>query len=148
MKRPLRSLTASFAACAALTSVSAQANPDNDSPFPASGWSRGVSFEDRSYVSARWSGVHARFDERGQQPDPHAGQVTQGSERRAASYPSAARVDPGRAAVVKAGIGATAVGLAVVAPAAFVAVTAVGTVLIVRSIAGSYGSFIPAPEAK
>src|SRR4249920_2771619 len=47
----------------------------------------------------------------------------------ALAFPSAARADP------KAGIGLVAVGLAVAAPAAFVAVVGVGTVLMVRSIA-------------
>src|SRR6185295_2249858 len=68
MNRQLRSLTSILAVSAALASVSAQANSENAaaSPFPASavGTYRGVSFEERSWVAARWSGVHGRYEER------------------------------------------------------------------------------------
>jgi hypothetical protein len=68
MNRQLRSLTSTLAVCAAFSSVSAQANSENAaaSPFPGSavGTYRGVSFEERSYVAARWSGVHGRYEER------------------------------------------------------------------------------------
>jgi hypothetical protein len=67
MNRQLRNLATMVAASAALSSVAVHADPANAtaSPFPASavGTYRGVSFEQRSRVTARWSEVHGRDEE-------------------------------------------------------------------------------------
>jgi hypothetical protein len=74
MNGQLRKFTSILAVCAVLSSGSAQANSENAaaSPFPATavGTYRGVSFEARSPVAARWSQVHGRYEEQVQADAP------------------------------------------------------------------------------